>query len=56
MKVAQWLIKEYSLFSVKEIYKQCSKCGYGNIHVTQSWRFCPHCGAKMQSKEGANNG
>lgn len=56
MKLAKWLIKEYSLFGVKETYKECSSCGYANANITENWNYCPRCGAKITSIEGANNG
>lgn len=31
----------------------CSKCGYvkrTDIHVNIGWKYCPNCGAKMESE------
>ena len=37
-------------------WDMCSACGRKIVHRTPYYDFCPHCGARMDGKDGDNHG
>ena len=49
----QWISSTYDRIPCEKRY-WCSKCHHETItHDSEPWeKFCPHCGAKMDGKDG----
>jgi len=47
MRVGIWLIKEHLQSGIKERQFACSECGWTSGFVTQDWKACPVCTARM---------
>ena len=50
---AHWMLCEYEIGEGSNVYK-CSHCGEVQVLIDgtpkdNGWRYCPHCGAKMDS-------
>ena len=46
-KTGQWIISQ------NDCFVNCSECGlHGDKGIYKHYRWCPHCGAKMQEREG----
>ena len=53
----QWISSTYDRIPCEKRY-WCSKCHHETItHDSEPWeRFCPNCGARMDGKDGDQNG